>query len=210
MTQYAITAWDLPSVPVAGTSQRFPVRHIYCVGRNYAEHAKEMGGDATKEPPFFFTKPADAVVPVRPGEIGRVAYPLATKNYHHEIEMVVAIGKAGVGINAERALDHVYGYATGLDMTRRDLQDVAKQTRRPWDTGKSFAQAAPIGVIVPASRGGHRSRGAITLDVGVAECRRRAHHRPATISIASDGRPSTCASRRSPATTAPTPDGVPV
>jgi fumarylpyruvate hydrolase len=160
-----IPMWDAPTVPVDGTDARFPVRHVYCVGRNYAEHAKEMGGDATKEPPFFFTKPADAVVPVRPGEVGRVAYPLATKNYHHEIEMVVAIGKAGVKIAAEHALDHVYGYATGLDMTRRDLQNVAKETRRPWDTGKSFAQAAPIGIIVPAARGGHRSRGAITLDV---------------------------------------------
>jgi len=160
-----IPMWDAPTVPVDGTDARFPVRHVYCVGRNYAEHAKEMGGDATKEPPFFFTKPADAVVPVRPGEVGRVAYPLATSNYHHEIEMVVAIGKPGVKIAAERALDHVYGYATGLDMTRRDLQNVAKETRRPWDTGKSFAQAAPIGVIVPAARGGHRSRGAITLDV---------------------------------------------
>jgi fumarylpyruvate hydrolase len=156
---------DAPTVPVDGTDARFPVRHVFCVGRNYAEHAKEMGGDATKEPPFFFTKPADAVVPVRPGEVGRVAYPLATKSYHHEIEMVVAIGKAGVKIAAEHALDHVYGYATGLDMTRRDLQNAAKETRRPWDTGKSFAQAAPIGVIVPAARGGHRSRGTITLDV---------------------------------------------
>jgi len=160
-----IPMWDVPTVPVDGTDARFPVRHVFCVGRNYAEHAKEMGGDATKEPPFFFTKPADAVVPVRPGEVGRVAYPLATKSYHHEIEMVVAIGKAGVKIAAEHALEHVYGYATGLDMTRRDLQNVAKETRRPWDTGKSFAQAAPIGVIVPAARGGHRSRGAITLDV---------------------------------------------
>jgi len=160
-----IPMWDAPTVPVDGTDARFPVRHVFCVGRNYAEHAKEMGGDATKEPPFFFTKPADAVVPVRPGEVGRVAYPLATKSYHHEIEMVVAIGKAGVKIAAEHALEHVYGYATGLDMTRRDLQNVAKETRRPWDTGKSFAQAAPIGVIVPAARGGHRSRGAITLDV---------------------------------------------
>ena len=160
-----IPMWDAPTVPVDGTDARFPVRHVFCVGRNYAEHAKEMGGDATKEPPFFFTKPADAVVPVRPGEVGRVAYPLATKSYHHEIEMVVAIGKAGVKIAAEHALEHVYGYATGLDMTRRDLQNVAKETRRPWYTGKSFAQAAPIGVIVPAARGGHRSRGAITLDV---------------------------------------------
>ena len=160
-----IPMWEVPSVPVDGSEGRFPVRHVFCVGRNYAEHAKEMGGDATKVPPFFFTKPADAVVPVLPGERGRVAYPMATKNYHHEIEMVVAIGKAGARIAPERALEHVYGYATGLDMTRRDLQEVAKQTRRPWDTGKSFAQAAPIGAIVPAARGGHRKRGAITLDV---------------------------------------------
>jgi fumarylpyruvate hydrolase len=160
-----IPMWEAPSVPVDGTDARFPVRHVYCVGRNYAEHAKEMGGDATKEPPFFFMKAADAVAPFLPGEVGSVAYPLATKNYHHEVEMVVAIGKGGLRIPADRAHEHVYGYAVGLDMTRRDLQDLAKQSRRPWDTGKSFAQAAPIGVIVPASRGGHRTRGAITLDV---------------------------------------------
>ena len=163
-----IPTWDVPTVPVDGTDARFPVRHVYCVGRNYAEHAKEMGGDASKEPPFFFTKAADAIVPAVPGEVARVAYPLATKSYHHEVEMVVAIGKAGTRIAAAHALDHVYGYATGLDMTRRDLQNVAKETRRPWDTGKSFAQAAPIGAIVPVARGGHRASGAITLDVNGA------------------------------------------
>ena len=163
-----IPMWDAPTVPVDGTDARFPVRHIYCVGRNYAEHAKEMGGDATKEPPFFFTKAADTIVAALPGEVARVGYPMATSNLHHEVEMVVAIGKAGARIPAASALDHVYGYAAGLDMTRRDLQDVAKQTRRPWDTGKSFAHAAPIGAIVPAARGGHRTRGAITLDVNGA------------------------------------------
>jgi fumarylpyruvate hydrolase len=161
----ALATWDAPAVPVDGSDLVFPVRHIYCVGRNYAEHAKEMGGDATKEPPFFFTKPADAIVPVRRGEVGRMAYPLATASLHLEIEMVVAIGKAGVEIAPEHALEHVYGYATGLDMTRRDLQNDMKALRRPWDIAKSFAQAAPIGAIVPVARGGHRTRGAITLDV---------------------------------------------
>ena len=160
-----IPTWDAPTVPVDGSDARFPVRHIYCVGRNYAEHAKEMGGDATKEPPFFFTKPADAIVPVLPGAVGRMAYPLATKNLHHEIEMVVAIGRAGVMLAPAQALDIVYGYATGLDMTRRDLQNDMREKKRPWDIGKSFAQAAPIGAIRRAAQGGHRSRGAITLDV---------------------------------------------
>ena len=160
-----IPTWDAPTVPVAGSEARFPVRHIYCVGRNYAEHAKEMGGDATKEPPFFFTKPADAIVPVLPGAVGRMAYPLATKNLHHEIEMVVAIGRAGVKVSAEHALELVWGYATGLDMTRRDLQNDMREKKRPWDIGKSFAQAAPIGAITPATQAGHRARGAITLDV---------------------------------------------
>ncbi|MEO8487771.1 MAG: fumarylacetoacetate hydrolase family protein [Betaproteobacteria bacterium] len=161
----AILPWDAPSVPVDGSDVRFPVRHIYCVGRNYAEHAKEMGGDASKEPPFFFTKAADSVVPVLHGEVARIAYPMATKNLHHEIELVVAIGKPGVKIAPEHALDHVYGYAAGLDMTRRDLQNDMREKKRPWDIGKSFAQAAPIGAIRRASQGGHRSRGAITLDV---------------------------------------------
>ena len=160
-----IPTWDASTVPVDGSDACFPVRHIYCVGRNYAEHAKEMGGDATKEPPFFFTKPADAIVPVLPGAVGRMAYPLATKNLHHEIEMVVAIGRAGVMLAPAQALDIVYGYATGLDMTRRDLQNDMREKKRPWDIGKSFAQAAPIGAIRRAAQGGHRSRGAITLDV---------------------------------------------
>ena len=157
--------WEVPSVPIAGSAERFPVRHIYCVGRNYAEHAKEMGGDASKEPPFFFTKPADAVVPVVPPSVGRVAYPLATKNYHHEIELVVAIGAAGTRVTAESAPGLVWGYAVGLDMTRRDLQSDMREKKRPWDIGKSFAQAAPIGPIHPVSSVGQLARGRIWLDV---------------------------------------------
>ena len=160
-----VPAWDIPSVPVAGTAAVFPVRHIYCVGRNYAEHAREMGGDASKEPPFFFTKPADAVVPVVPPAVGTIAYPLATKNYHHEIELVVAIGSRGVRLAPERALDIVWGYAVGLDMTRRDLQNDMREKKRPWDIGKSFAQAAPIGVIHPVTAVGHPAAGRIWLDV---------------------------------------------
>lgn len=162
---YAITAWDLPAVPIAGSDALFPVRHVYCVGRNYAEHAKEMGGDATKEPPFFFCKPADAVTPVVAPAVGTVHYPLATKNFHHEIEMVVAIGKRGVQLSAQNANDVVFGYATGLDMTRRDLQNDMREKKRPWDLGKSFAQAAPIAPIHPVAKTGILTRGAIRLDV---------------------------------------------
>ena len=160
--------WEAPSVPIAGGTDRFPVRHIYCVGRNYAEHAKEMGGDATKEPPFFFTKAADSVVPVVPPDVGRVRYPLATKNLHHEIELVVAIGKPGMRVPAERANDLVFGYAVGLDMTRRDLQNDMREKKRPWDIGKSFAQAAPIAPLSRVADVGHLSRGAIRLDVNGA------------------------------------------
>jgi fumarylpyruvate hydrolase len=162
---YAIPAWDVPAVPVTGSRDVFPVRHIYCVGRNYAEHAKEMGGDATKEPPFFFTKAADAIVPVVPPAVGSIRYPLATKNFHHEIELVVAIGKAGVNVKPERANELVFGYAVGLDMTRRDLQNDMREKKRPWDIGKSFAQAAPIGAIHPVSAVGHPATGSIWLDV---------------------------------------------
>jgi len=169
---YPFSLWDLPAVPIAGSQESFPVRHIYCVGRNYAEHAKEMGGDASKEPPFFFTKPADAIVPVVPPEIGRIRYPMATKNFHHELELVVAIGKAGGNVPVERANEHVFGYAVGLDMTRRDLQNEMREKKRPWDIGKSFAQAAPIAPLHRATQTGVLSRGAITLDVNGA---RRQH-----------------------------------
>ena len=162
---YAVPSWEIPFVPVAGSDARFPVRHIYCVGRNYAEHAKEMGGDATKEPPFFFTKAADAIVAVVPPAVGQIAYPPATKNFHHEIELVVAIGAAGANVAAERANALVFGYAVGLDMTRRDLQNDMREKKRPWDIGKSFAQAAPIAPIHRAAEVGHLAKGAITLDV---------------------------------------------
>jgi fumarylpyruvate hydrolase len=165
LLHYAVPAWSLPTVPVAGREELFPVRHIYCVGRNYAEHAKEMGGDAAKEPPFFFTKAADAVVPVVPPAIGHMRYPLGTQNLHHEIELVVAIGRAGARLDARHALDVVFGYAVGLDMTRRDLQNDMREKKRPWDLGKSFAQAAPIAPIHPAATIGHPARGAIRLAV---------------------------------------------
>ena len=161
--QYAVPAWDLPAVPTVGGNQLFPVRHIYCVGRNYAEHAKEMGGDATKEPPFFFTKPADAVVPVVPPAAGRVAYPMATRNLHYELELVVAIGKSGANVAAGDAQGLIFGYAVGLDMTRRDLQNDMREKKRPWDIGKSFAQAAPIAPIHPVAQTGPLTRGEITL-----------------------------------------------
>jgi fumarylpyruvate hydrolase len=162
---YAFPIWEIPSVPIHGHSQRFPVRHIYCVGRNYAEHALEMGGSPDKEPPFFFTKPADAVVPVVPPAVGDVRYPPGTKDYQYEIELVVAIGTIGVKVAPEHALALVYGYAVGLDMTRRDLQGHAKKTGRPWDYGKSFAQSAPISPIHRAVDIGHPDKGAIWLEV---------------------------------------------
>ena len=166
--KFVIPAWEFPFIPVAGSADFYPVRHIYCVGRNYAEHAREMGGDAEKEPPFFFSKPADAVVPVVPPAVGTVQYPLATKNYHHEIELVVAIGSPGARVAPERANALIYGYAVGLDMTRRDLQAALREIKRPWDLGKSFAQSAPIGPIHPVSQVGYLNRGRITLEVNGA------------------------------------------
>ena len=154
------------SIPIA-RGGLFAVRRVYCVGRNYAEHAAEMGHD-TREPPFFFGKPADAIV------VGGadIAYPSQTGDLHHEIELVVAIGKDGSGIDAGSALDHVYGYAAGLDMTRRDLQAVAKKAGRPWDMAKGFDQSAPVGTIEPASTIGHPDSGAITLSVNGVERQR--------------------------------------
>jgi fumarylpyruvate hydrolase len=165
----AIPGWAQPTIPVAGRSERFPVRHIYCVGRNYAEHAKEMGGDATKEPPFFFTKPADAVFPVVAPEVGRVRYPLGTKNYQHEIELVVAIGGRGAELDPAQTQALIYGYAVGLDMTRRDLQIDMREKKRPWDLGKSFAQAAPIAPLHRAEDIGHPSKGTIRVAVNGAD-----------------------------------------
>lgn len=158
---FAIPVWEVPSVAVEGRAERFPVRRVYCVGRNYAAHAREMGHDPDREPPFFFLKPADAVL----AGGGAMPYPPATSDLHHEIELVAAIGKGGRDIPAERALEHVFGYAVGLDMTRRDLQAQAKKLGRPWDMGKGFDHSAPCSAIVPAERIGHPSKGAIWLDV---------------------------------------------
>nr|WP_233280851.1 fumarylacetoacetate hydrolase family protein [Devosia oryziradicis] len=154
------------TIPIA-RGGLFAVRRVYCVGRNYAEHILEMGND-TREPPFFFGKPADAIV------VGGAAipYPPQTSDLHHEIELVVAIGKDGADIAAADALDHVYGYAAGLDMTRRDLQAVAKKAGRPWDMAKGFDYSAPIGTIEPASAIGHPAKGAITLAVNGVERQR--------------------------------------
>lgn len=149
------------SLPVAGTAARFPVRRVYCVGRNYADHAREMGQDPEREPPFFFSKPADALVPGG----GAIAYPPQTANLQHEIELVVALAGGGANIPVAQALDKVFGYAVGLDLTRRDLQQRAKDKGHPWDLGKGFDQSAPIGELQPASRVGHPQRGAITLEV---------------------------------------------
>lgn len=166
--RYAIAPGDPPAVPVAGTDLSFPVRHIYCVGRNYADHAKEMGGDASKEPPFFFTKFPDAIVAVTPPRAGRVHYPMATANFHHELELVVAIGAPGVHLTPERAPSVIFGYAVGLDMTRRDLQNDMREKKRPWDIGKSFAQAAPIAPLHRVAETGALASGPVELDVNGA------------------------------------------
>lgn len=154
----------LATVAVADSDQVFPVHRIYCVGRNYAAHAREMGFDE-REPPFFFCKPADAVVCVAPGTTGAFPYPSETKNCHHEMELVAAIGKGGRDIAVDQALDHVYGYALGLDMTRRDLQAKMRDAGRPWDIAKGFDHAAPIGPIHRAADVGHPARGAIWLEL---------------------------------------------
>jgi fumarylpyruvate hydrolase len=160
-SQYVIEPVALPTLPVAGDARRFAVNRIYCVGRNYADHAREMGHDPDREPPFFFMKPASAIVT----DGGNMQYPSLSNDVHHEIEMVVAIGKGGANIAADKALDHVYGYGVGLDMTRRDLQGEAKKMGRPWDTGKAFDQSAPCSALVPVAQCGHPSKGSIRLMV---------------------------------------------
>ncbi len=152
------------SVPVLGSTERFPVHRIYCVGRNYEEHAKEMGFTG-REPPFFFLKPADAVVVVPAGETATIAYPSLTRNLHHEIELVVAIGTGGRNILAADAGKHIFGYAVGLDMTRRDLQNDMKKQGRPWCIGKAFDHSAPIGPITPAAVAGAVAQAEISLQV---------------------------------------------
>lgn len=153
------------AVPIAGTNELFPVRRVYCVGRNYAAHAREMGFDPEREPPFFFCKPADAVVPVREGQVLELQYPAQTANYHYEAELVAVIGQSGSNIAEENALHYVYGYAVGLDMTRRDLQMKMREMGRPWEIGKAFDNSAPIGPIHRATDVGHISDGAIRLAV---------------------------------------------
>jgi fumarylpyruvate hydrolase len=160
MAEYVISPPAIISVPVAGGGG-FPVRRIFCVGRNYAEHAREMGSDPDREPPFFFMKPADALL-VNDADM---PYPPRSEQLHHEMELVVAIGEGGANIAEADALAHVWGYAAGLDMTRRDLQNAAKKEGKPWDMGKGFDHSAPIGLMVPAAKIGHPERGLIELRV---------------------------------------------
>lgn len=157
---FVIAPPPLPTLPVVGTDRLFPVHRIYCVGRNYAAHAVEMGGDPNREPPFFFQKNPDNL-----DLTGAFPYPPASNDVHFEVELVVALSKGGVDIPPERALDHVFGYAVGLDMTRRDLQAKAKELQRPWEVAKAFEASAPCSPLVPSSKIGHPSEGAIWLDV---------------------------------------------
>ncbi|MES2955928.1 MAG: fumarylacetoacetate hydrolase family protein [Pseudomonadota bacterium] len=161
---FVFTPPALVSVPVVGTLDRFPVHRVYCVGRNYEEHAKEMGFTG-REPPFFFLKPADAVVVVEAGQTGVIPYPSLTNNLHHEIELVAAIGTGGKNIKAADALKHIFGYAVGLDMTRRDLQGEMKKQGRPWCIGKAYDHSAPIGPITPADKAGDVANAEIYLQV---------------------------------------------
>lgn len=158
---FVIPAPPAPALPVVDSAALFPVRRIYCVGRNYADHVREMGGDPNREPPFFFGKPSDAVVPLG----GDIAYPSMTSNLHHEVELVVALGGGGRDIPVEKALACVYGYAVGIDLTRRDLQAKFKDKGQPWEMAKGFDQSAPVSAVMPAARYGHPASGAIWLSV---------------------------------------------
>ena len=161
---FVFSPMPVVSVPVLGQPERFPVHRIYCVGRNYEEHAKEMGFTG-REPPFFFLKPNDSLVAVEAGQTGAMPYPSLTQNLHHEIELVVAIGKGGRNISAANAAQHIYGYAVGLDMTRRDLQNDMKKQGRPWCIGKAFDHSAPMGPIVRAEKLAHIESAAISVSV---------------------------------------------
>ena len=161
MTRYAFTPAAETLIPVVGSDALFPVRRIYCVGRNYAEHAREMGSDPTREPPFFFSKPRDAAVPGG----GDIPFPPATNNLQHEVELVVAIGRGGLDIPEGKALNHIYGYATGIDFTRRDLQTIAREKCHPWEPGKGMDHGAPISAIVPISNRTPATDAAIWLKV---------------------------------------------
>jgi fumarylpyruvate hydrolase len=164
---YVFAPTPTVGLPVTGSDQLFPVRRVYCVGRNYAAHAREMGFDPDREPPFFFCKPNDdaSVVPVAAGRTATIPYPPLTRNYHYEAELVVAIGKGGHDIAVEQAADHIYGYAVGLDMTRRDLQMKMREAGRPWEIGKAFDFSAPVGPLRTLVAGGEVGAGAITLEV---------------------------------------------
>jgi len=162
MTEYAVAPPAQPTVEIQGTNARFPVRRIFCVGRNYADHAREMGNDPDRDPPFFFTKPADSIVP----HGASIPFPVATTNLHHEAELTIAISTAGAAIAAADALTHVFGYAASNDLTRRDLQNEAKAARRPWDMSKGFDNSAVIGAIAPVSVIGHPAHAALTAHVG--------------------------------------------
>ncbi|MEX3949536.1 fumarylacetoacetate hydrolase family protein [Paraburkholderia sp. EG287B] len=153
------------ALAVAGSTDQFAVRRVYCVGRNYAAHAREMGFDPDREPPFFFCKPDNAIVPVAYGETLELPYPAQTQNYHYEAELVAVIGKAGSDIAGEHALSHVWGYAVGLDMTRRDLQMKMREMGRPWEIGKAFDLSAPVGPVHPASEAGHFEKAGLWLTV---------------------------------------------
>lgn len=159
-SDYVVSQGEQPSIPVAGGAV-YPVRHIYCVGRNYAEHAREMGADPDREAPFFFMKAPDCVE----SSGGQIKYPSRTENLHHEVELVVAVGRSGADIPVPEATDHIFGYAVGVDLTRRDLQQAMKEKGRPWEIGKSFSQAAPVGEIQPAWNVGHPRKGKISLSV---------------------------------------------
>src|SRR6195952_1069991 len=153
------------TIPIVGETDVFQVRRIYCIGRNYAAHAIERGSDPNREPPFFFQKPTDAIQNVGIGVVADHPYPVLTKNYHHEVELVAALKSGGTNIAPEQALDHVYGYALGLDMTRRDLQNAMAAEKKPWEIGKSFDHAAVLGPLHPASKTGHFAKGAISLAI---------------------------------------------
>ena len=161
------TPFSVPgvTVPIAGSELAFPVRRIYCIGRNYAAHAREMGSDPTREPPFFFQKPTDAIQHVPPGTVADHPYPTLTRNYHYEVELVVALGRGGKNVPIASALDLVYGYSLGLDMTRRDLQRAMGDEKKPWEIGKSFDRSAVIGEVHPVAKVGHFADGAIWLKV---------------------------------------------
>ena len=153
MMHYIFPPMSVVGLPIHNTDQFFPVRRVYCVGRNYADHAREMGSDPTREPPFFFCKANDAqsIIPVSPNQVNDLPYPPKTQNLHYEVELVVAIWQDGANLSAEQAKDLIFGYAVGLDMTRRDLQNAMKQNGRPWEIGKAFDYAAPIGEIYPVA-----------------------------------------------------------